>query len=99
MPKKTETKNDVRVSTSEEAEGAVTAYLATVGKPRRRGRQARPKPDFDAATKGINDPLAKLAAIKQERERVANIVVGDDTEDGFVKYGKVWARDQRLQPR
>jgi len=92
MPKKTETNNDVRVSTSEEAEQAVTAYLATVGKPRPRGRQARPKPDFEAATKGINDPLAKLAAIKQERERVANIVIGDDAEDGFVKYGKVWAK-------
>ncbi len=92
MPKKSEPKNDVRISASEEAERAVTAYLATVGKPKPRGRQARPKPDFDTATKGITDPLAKLAAIKQERERVANIVPGDDAEDGFVKYGKVWAK-------
>ena len=67
-------------------------YLATVGKPKTRGRQARPKPDFEAATKGITDPLAKLAAIKAERERVANIVVGDSAEDGFIKYGKVWAK-------
>ncbi len=85
-------KNEVRVSTSEEAERAVTAYLATVGKPKPRGRQPRPKPDFEAATKGITDPLAKLAAIKQERERVANTVIADDVEDGFVKYGKVWAK-------
>ena len=92
MPRKSVAKSEVRVSTSEEAEQAVTAYLATVGKPRPRGRQARPKPDFEAATKGITDPLAKLAAIKQERERVANIVIGDDAEDGFVKYGKVWAK-------
>jgi hypothetical protein len=92
MPKKTEAKNDVRISTSDEAEAAVTTYLATVGKPKRRGRQARPKPDFEAATKGITDPIAKLAAIKQERERVANIVLGDEAEDGFVKYGKVWAK-------
>ena len=70
----------------------MTEYLATVGKPKARGRQARPKPDFDTATKGITDPLAKLAAIKQERERVANIVVGNDAEEGFVKYGKVWAK-------
>ena len=85
-------KSEVRVSTSDEAEVAVKAYLATVGNPKPRGRQARPKPDFEAATKGITDPLAKLAAIKAERERVAEIVLGDDVEDGFVKYGKVWAK-------
>jgi len=85
-------KSEVRVSTSDEAEVAVKAYLATVGNPKPRGRQARPKPDFAAATKGITDPLAKLAAIKAERERVANVVLGDDVEDGFVKYGKVWAK-------
>ncbi len=84
-------KSEVRVSASEEAEVAVKAYLATVGKPKPRGRQARPKPDFAAATRGMTDPLAKLAAIKAERERVANIVVGDVAEDGFIKYGKVWA--------
>ncbi len=84
-------KSDVRVSASEEAEVAVKAYLATVGKPKPRGRQARPKPDFAEATRGMTDPLAKLAAIKAERERVANIVVGDAAEDGFIKYGKVWA--------
>jgi hypothetical protein len=92
MPRKSVAKHEVRVSTSGEAEEAVTAYLATLGTPRPRGRQARPKPDFDTATKGIADPLAKLAAIKQERERVANIVIGDDDEDGFVKYAKVWAK-------
>src|SRR5450755_1168502 len=92
MPRKTVAKSEVRVSTSEEAEAAVTAFLATIGTPKPRGRQARPKPDFETATKGITDPLAKLAAIKQERERVANIVIGDDAEDGFVKYAKVWAK-------
>jgi hypothetical protein len=92
MPKKAVANSEVRISASEEADQAVTAYLATIGKPKARGRQARPKPDFDAATKGISDPLAKLAAIKAERERVANIVIGDDAEDGFVKYGKVWAK-------
>jgi hypothetical protein len=92
MARKPAAKPEVRVSTSEEAELAVKEYLATIGQPRARGRQARPKPDFDAATKGISDPLAKLAAIKAERERVANIVVGDSAEEGFVKYGKVWAK-------
>lgn len=92
MPRKSAAKSEVRVSTSEEAEAAVKAYLATLGTPKPRGRQARPKPDFDAATKGITDPLAKLAAIKAERERVANIVVGDPAEEGFIKYGKVWAK-------
>jgi hypothetical protein len=91
MPNKTTAKSDVRVSTSEEADVAVKAYLETLGKPRPRGRQARPKPNFEAATKGITDPLAKLAAIKAERERVAGIVLTDDTEDGFIKYGKTWA--------
>jgi len=91
MARKAVEKSEVRVSTSEEAEVAVKEYLATVGKPKPRGRQARPKPDFDTATKGITDPLAKLAAIKSERTRVANIVVGDAAEEGFVKYGKVWA--------
>ncbi|MGZ7087432.1 MAG: hypothetical protein ACXVIH_13965, partial [Ilumatobacteraceae bacterium] len=43
-------------------------------------------------TKGISDPLAKLAAIKAERERVAKIVVTDVAEAGFIKYGKVWAK-------
>jgi hypothetical protein len=92
MPNKSAPKSDVRVSTSEEAEQAVKAYLDSLGKPRPRGRQARPKPDFEAATKGISDPLAKLAAIKAERERVANIVISDDAEDGFIKYGKTWAK-------
>jgi len=92
MAKKPDAKSEVRISTSEDAEQAVKEYLATVGTPKTRGRQARPKPDFDAATKGITDPLAKLAAIKAERERVANIVVTDVAEAGFVKYGKVWAK-------
>jgi hypothetical protein len=92
MPNKSAAKSDVRISTSEEAEVAVKAYLETLGKPRLRGRQARPKPDFEAATKGITDPLAKLAAIKAERERVASIVISDDTEEGFIKYGKTWAK-------
>jgi hypothetical protein len=92
MPNKSSAKSDVRVSTSEEAEVAVKAYLETLGKPRPRGRQARPKPDFEAATKGITDPLAKLAAIKAERERVASIVISDDAEEGFIKYGKTWAK-------
>src|ERR1700710_411597 len=92
MARKAVAKTEVRVSTSEEAEVAVKEYLATIGKPKTRGRQARPKPDFDTATKGITDPLAKLSAIKAERERVANVVIGDDAEDGFVKYGKVWAK-------
>jgi hypothetical protein len=80
------------VSASEEADQAVKVYLATIGKPKPRGRQARQKPDFEAVTKGIADPLAKLAAIKSERERVANIVVGDPAEEGFIQYGKVWAK-------
>ncbi|MDP9336491.1 MAG: hypothetical protein M3Q30_24700 [Actinomycetota bacterium] len=80
------------MSASEEAEQAVTEYLATIGTPKTRGRQARPKPDFESATKGITDPLAKLAAIKAERERVASVVVGDAAEEAFVKYGKVWAK-------
>jgi hypothetical protein len=92
MPRKAVAKTELRVSASEEAEQAVKAYVATVGTPKPRGRQARPKPDFDAATAGINDPLAKLAAIKAERERVANIVVGDPAEEGFIRYGKTWAR-------
>jgi hypothetical protein len=92
MPRKPVAKVEVRVSTSEDAELAVKAYLATVGNPIARGRQARPKPNFEAATKGITDPLAKLAAIKAERERVAEIVLTDVTEDGFIKYGKVWAK-------
>ncbi len=92
MPRRSVAKSEVRVSTSEESETAVTAYLATIGTPKPRGRQARPKPDFDTATKGITDPLAKLAAIKEERQRVANIVVGDDAEDRFVKYAKAWAK-------
>jgi hypothetical protein len=92
MPNKSAAKSDVRISTSDEAETAVKAYLETLGKPRPRGRQARPKPDFEAATKGITDPLAKLAAIKAERERVANIVLSDDTEEGFIQYGKTWAK-------
>ncbi len=92
MAPKPVVKSDVRVSASEEAEQAVTAYLATLGTPKTRGRQARPKPDFETATKGITDPLAKLAAIKAERERVANTVVGDAAEEAFVKYGKVWAK-------
>jgi hypothetical protein len=92
MARKSDAKSDVRVSASDEAEQAVKDYLATIGKPKTRGRQARPKPDFEAATKGITDPLAKLAAIKAERERVADIVVTDGAEDGFVKYGKVWAK-------
>ena len=85
-------KNEVRVSASKEAGQAVEDYLRTIGKPRPRGRRARPKPDFDKATKGITDPLARLAAIKAERERVSNIVIGDEAEDGFVKYAKVWAK-------
>jgi hypothetical protein len=92
MPTKSVAKSEVRVSASEEAEEAVKAYLDSIGKPRPRGRQARPKPDFEAATKGITDPLAKLAAIKAERERVANIVLSDDAEDGFVKSAKTWAK-------
>ncbi|HEV7526523.1 MAG TPA: hypothetical protein VGP92_16260 [Acidimicrobiia bacterium] len=92
MATKVTAKSEIRVTASEEAEQAVKAYLATLGNPKPRGRQARPKPDFETATKGITDPLAKLAAIKAERERVANIVIGDDAEDGFVKYGKVWAK-------
>lgn len=92
MPRKPVAKSEVRVSTSEESETTVTAYLATIGKPKPRGRQARPKPDFETATKGITEPLAKLAAIKEERQRVANIVVGDDAEDGFVKYANAWAK-------
>lgn len=92
MARKPVAKAEVRVSASEDAELAVKEYLATVGKPKARGRQARPKPDFEAATKGITDPLAKLAAIKAERERVAEIVITDGTEDGFIKYGKVWAK-------
>jgi hypothetical protein len=92
MPNKSSAKSEVRVSTSEEAEQAVKAYLDSLGKPRPRGRQARPKPDFATATKGISDPLAKLSAIKAERERVANIVISDDAEDGFIKYGKTWAK-------
>ena len=92
MAPKTVAKSEVRVSASEEAEQAVKAYLATLGKPKKRGRQSKQKPDFETATKGITDPLAKLAAIKAERERVANIVVGDSDEEGFIKYGKVWAK-------
>ena len=92
MAPKAVAKSEVRVSASEEAEQAVKAYLATIGKPKTRGRQVRQKPDFEAATKGITDPLAKLAAIKEARQRVANIVVGDTAEDAFVKYGKVWAK-------
>jgi hypothetical protein len=92
MPRKAAGENDVKVSASEDAEIAVKAYLATVGKPKPRGRQARPKPDFETATKGISDPIAKLAAIKAERERVANAVVGNPAEDAFVRYGKTWAR-------
>lgn len=92
MPRKPVAKPEVRVSTSEEAEQAVKEYLATIGQPKKRGRQARPKPDYEAATRGITDPIAKLDAIKAERERVADIVVGDAAEEGFVKYGKVWAK-------
>jgi hypothetical protein len=92
MAPKTVAKSEIRVSASEEADLAVKVYLATIGKPKPHGRQARRKPDFETATKGISDPLAKLAAIKAERERVANIVVGDPAEEGFVKYGKVWAK-------
>ena len=92
MAKKPVAKSEVRLSTSPEAEQAVKEYLATVGKPKTRGRQPRPKPDFAAATKGISDPLAKLAAIKAERERVANIVVTDLAEADFVKYAKAWAK-------
>lgn len=92
MAPKPVAKSEVRVSASEEAEQAVEVYLATIGKPKPRGRQARQKPDFETATKGITDPLGKLAAIKAERERVANIVVGDPAEEGFIKYGKVWAK-------
>ncbi len=80
------------MSASVEAEEAVTQYLAGMGAPKPRGRQARPKPDFETATKGITDPLAKLEAIKQERERVADIVVGNDAEETFAKYAKVWAK-------
>jgi len=92
MPRKGSAQNDVKVSASEDAELAVKAYLATIGKPKPRGRQARPKPDFEAATKGISDPLAKLAAIKAERERVANVVIGNPAEEAFIQYGKTWAR-------
>jgi hypothetical protein len=92
MPRRASAQQDVKVTTSEEAEVAVKAYLATLGKPKPRGRQARPKPDFEAATKGITDPLAKLAAIKAERERVANAVVGNPTEEAFIQYGRTWAR-------
>jgi hypothetical protein len=92
MAPKTVAKSELRVSASEEAEQAVAEYLATIGTPKTRGRQARPKPDYETATKGITDPLAKLAAIKAERERVANIVVGDAAEEAFIKYGKVWAK-------
>jgi hypothetical protein len=92
MAKKLVAKSDVRISASEDAELAVKEYLATVGLPKTRGRQARPKPDFETATKGITDPLAKLAAIKAERERVAGIVVTDVAEAGFIQYGKVWAK-------
>jgi hypothetical protein len=92
MAPKTVAKSEVRVSASEDAEQAVKAYLANLGKPKKSGRQSKQKPDFETATKGISDPLAKLAAIKAERERVANIVVGDSDEDGFIKFGKVWAK-------
>jgi hypothetical protein len=92
MARKPVAKSEVRVTASEDAEQAVKEYLATIGQPKRRGRQARPRPDFEAATKGITDPLAKLAAIKAERERVADIVVTDVAEEGFIKYGKVWAK-------
>ena len=92
MPRKTVAKSEIRVSASEEAEQAVKEYLATGGQPKPRGRQARPKPDYEAATKGITDPIAKLEAIKAERERVANIVLGDPAEEGFIQYAKVWAK-------
>jgi len=92
MPRKNAATSEVRISASEEAEAAVTKYLATLGTPKPRGRRARPKPDFDQATKGITDPLARLAAIKAERERVANLTVDDTDEADFVKYAKVWAR-------
>jgi len=92
MPRKTVAKSEIRVSASEEAEQAVKEYLATSGQPKPRGRQARPKPDYEAATKGITDPIAKLEAIKAERERVANIVLGDPAEEGFIQYAKVWAK-------
>jgi len=92
MARKSSANSEVRVSASEEADQAVKEYLATLGKPKTRGRRARPKPDFATATKGITDPLAKLAAIKAERERVARIVVGDAAEEAFVKYAKVWAK-------
>jgi hypothetical protein len=92
MPRKGSAQSDVKVSASEDAELAVKAYLATIGKPKPRGRQARPKADFEAATKGITDPLAKLAAIKAERERVANVAIGNPAEEAFIQYGKTWAR-------
>jgi len=92
MPRKSAAQSEVRVSTSAEAETAVKEYLASLGKPKARGRAVRPKPDFDAATKGITDPLARLAAIKGERERVANLPAADTLESDFVKYAKTWAR-------
>ena len=92
MPRKSVAKSEVRVSASEEAEQAVKEYLAASGQPKARGRQARPKPDFASATRDITDPIAKLAAIKAERERVANIVLGNPAEEDFIKYAKVWAK-------
>jgi len=92
MPRKSVAKSEVRVLASDEAEQAVKTYLATAGVPRQRGRQARPKPDFEAATKGITDPIAKLQAIRAERERVENVALGNPVEDGFVQYAKVWAK-------
>ena len=39
MAKKPDAKSEVRISTSEDAELAVKEYLATVGRPKTRGRQ------------------------------------------------------------
>ena len=86
-------KSDVRVSTSEEAE------------QRRKGipRNAR-KTEGPVAARPVRSPISRRRpkasptrspSSRRSRQNASawpNIVLGDDTEDGFIKYGKVWAK-------
>ena len=82
--------NAVTVSSSDEATQAVKVYLASFGQPKKAGRpKASIKDQIPEITKGITDPLKKLAAIKAAREA---LVPEPDPEAEFIKYAKGYAK-------
>ncbi len=94
MAPKAKTKSgDVVVSTSTEAAQAISHYLSALGQPKQAGRKEKPKLDVEAVTKGISDPLKKLAAIKAAREA---LVPKPDSEELFIKFAPAYAKTNGL---